>query len=130
MPSFVNLLTSQLNPHTIELGSSELPRFSSQCSDDPGPPTEDLKERRKWSPKEDLVLISVWLNTSKDAVVGNEQKAGAFWKRIQTYYNNSHQLLGEKPREWKPLKQWWSRINELVCKFVDRLSTEVPFFQQ
>ena len=28
------------------------------------------------------VLISVWLNTSKDAVVGNEQKSGTFRKRV------------------------------------------------
>jgi len=34
----------------------------------------DPKTKRKWSPTEDVVLISAWLNTSKDLVVSNEEK--------------------------------------------------------
>ncbi|KAL0876340.1 hypothetical protein Bca101_026045 [Brassica carinata] len=75
-------------------------------------------ERRKWATKEDVVLISAWLNTSKDAIVSNEQKAGAFWKRIEEYFNSSPQLSGSVPREWSQCKQRWGRINEQVCKFV------------
>ncbi|XP_024014667.1 glutathione S-transferase T3-like [Eutrema salsugineum] len=75
---FVNLLGSQLSSDIyspcIDLGSSDVPLFSTQGSDDPS----DIAMKRKlWSPKEDLVLISAWLNTSKDPVVGNEQKAAA-----------------------------------------------------
>ncbi|KAG2315518.1 hypothetical protein Bca52824_018640 [Brassica carinata] len=51
-------------------------------------------ERRKYSPKEDRILFGAWLNTSKDPIVGNEQKALAFWKRIVEYYNASPQLVG------------------------------------
>uniref|UniRef100_A0A0D3A6U7 Myb-like domain-containing protein n=1 Tax=Brassica oleracea var. oleracea TaxID=109376 RepID=A0A0D3A6U7_BRAOL len=57
----------------------------------------DRKERHKWSPTEDGVLISAWLNTSKDAVVENEQKA--------TQRDNN-------------CKSRWGKINEAVCKFV------------
>ncbi|XP_048615844.1 glutathione S-transferase T3-like [Brassica napus] len=57
------------------------------------------KERRKWSPNEDKILIGAWLNTSKDPVVSCDQKA-------------------ELPRELGPAKQRWARINEQVCKFV------------
>ena len=88
---FVNLLYSQ-SPY--DLDSPEPASFSSQCRDESG-----VKERRKWSPKEDKILIGVWLNTSKDHVVSNEQKAGAFWKRIQDYYNASPHLVGTTPRE-------------------------------
>ncbi|XP_056860045.1 glutathione S-transferase T3-like [Raphanus sativus] len=49
------------------------------------PQTSPVNQRRKWSTKEDVVLISAWLNTSKDAIVGTDQKAGAFWKRIVDY---------------------------------------------
>ena len=77
-----------------------------------------VKERRKWSPKEDKILIGAWLNTSKDAVVSNEQKAGAFWRRIVDYYNASPQLVGTIPREVGQCKQRWARINEQVSKFV------------
>uniref|UniRef100_A0A0D3BVZ1 Myb-like domain-containing protein n=1 Tax=Brassica oleracea var. oleracea TaxID=109376 RepID=A0A0D3BVZ1_BRAOL len=58
-----------------------------------------------------------WLNTSKDPIVSNEQKAGAFWKRIVEYYNSSPLLVGTIPRELGQCKQRWARINDLVCKF-------------
>ncbi|XP_056843059.1 glutathione S-transferase T3-like [Raphanus sativus] len=82
------------------------------------PQTSPVNQRRKWSTKEDVVLISAWLNTSKDAIVGTDQKAGAFWKRIVDYVNASPQLSGGVPREWSQCKQRWGRINEQVCKFV------------
>uniref|UniRef100_A0A0D3AGH5 Myb-like domain-containing protein n=1 Tax=Brassica oleracea var. oleracea TaxID=109376 RepID=A0A0D3AGH5_BRAOL len=77
-----------------------------------------IKERRKWSPREDKILISVWLNTSKDAVVSNDQKAQNLWKRIVDYYNASPLLVGTLPRELRQCKQRWARINEQVSKFV------------
>uniref|UniRef100_A0A0D3BKX6 Myb-like domain-containing protein n=1 Tax=Brassica oleracea var. oleracea TaxID=109376 RepID=A0A0D3BKX6_BRAOL len=101
-PGFVNLLTSQ-SSQPIDLGCSEVPKPA---------------ERRKWTTKEDVVLISAWLNTSKDPIVSNEQKAGAFWKRIEEYVNASPLLVGSVPREWSQCKQRWGRVNEQVCKFV------------
>ena len=79
---------------------------------------EDRKERRKWTPTEDMVLISAWLNTSKDPVVSNEQKAIAFWKRIAAYVAASPKLSGMQKREPTHCKQRWGKINEGVCKFV------------
>ncbi|XP_013633288.1 PREDICTED: glutathione S-transferase T3-like [Brassica oleracea var. oleracea] len=76
------------------------------------PEESGVKERRKYSPKEDKILIGAWLNTCKDPVVGNEQKAGAFWKRIVKYYNASPHLVGQIPREITSCKQRWARINE------------------
>ncbi|KAF8085057.1 hypothetical protein N665_0684s0009 [Sinapis alba] len=78
----------------------------------------DRKERRKWSLTEDVVLISAWLNTSKDPVVGNEQKAIAFWKRIATYFVASPKLAGLEKRGPVHCKARWGKINEGVCKFV------------
>ena len=108
---FVNLLASQ-SSQTIDVESSEVPRFSSQSSESPKP-----VERRKWTQKEDIVLISAWLNTSKDPIVSNEQKAVAFWKRIEEYLNSSPQLSGFPPREASHCKQRLGRVNEQVCKF-------------
>ena len=112
--SFINLLASQ---GVIDLDSSEPPCVSSQgvasqCSDE-----ATVKERRKWSPKEDIILIGAWLNTSKDPIVSNEQKGLAFWKRIVENYNSSPLLVGTIPRELGQVKQRWARINDLVCKF-------------
>ncbi|KAL0800551.1 hypothetical protein Bca101_055726 [Brassica carinata] len=105
---FVNLSGYQ----SIDLDSPDLPAFSSHSSE-----ASTVKERRKWSPKEDVILISAWLNTSKDPIVGTEQKLGTFWSRIQNYYNSSVQHAGFDPRELCQCKQRWGRLNDLVCKF-------------
>ncbi|XP_024014194.1 glutathione S-transferase T3-like [Eutrema salsugineum] len=123
LTGFVNLLTSQQEnqytfPTTIELGSAE-PRFSQFTLEEQSGPGEDRKVvRRQWTPTEDKVLISAWLNTSKDPVVGNDQKAGPFWKRIQKYFNSTLQLVGANARESTQVKQRWGRLNNEVCKFV------------
>ncbi|XP_048605461.1 glutathione S-transferase T2-like [Brassica napus] len=106
---FVNLMYSQ---SSVDLESPEPAWFGSQGPDEfvfhpgvessfqPGvqsavqPTVESAnKERRKWSPNEDKILIGAWLNTCKDPVVS-------------------------LPRELGPAKQRWARINEQVCKFV------------
>ncbi|XP_013653171.1 glutathione S-transferase T3-like [Brassica rapa] len=102
-PGFVNLLSSQ-SSKTVEVGSSEVPKPAG--------------ERRKWTTQEDIILISAWLNTSKDPIVSNQQKLGSFWRRIEDYFNASAQLGGFLPREWSQCKQRWGRVNEQVCKFV------------
>ncbi|KAF8083487.1 hypothetical protein N665_0770s0009 [Sinapis alba] len=107
--SFVNLLASQW---CTDLDSSEPPSFSSKGSEE-----SSVRERRRLSPKEDVILVGAWLNTSKYHIVSNEQKAGAFWKRIVEYYNFNPQLVGTPPRELGQCKQRWARINDTVCKF-------------
>lgn len=110
-PSFLNLLQSQGdNPNPYE--------SLSQCEDDPSIGVEERRERRKWTPKEDVLLISAWLNTSKDPVIANEQRAGSFWTRIQAYFNSSALLAGLQQREASHCKQRWRRLNDQVCKFV------------
>ena len=84
--NYVDLLTSQ---HGVFGSSSQVPVFGTQraeASSVPQDTTAERKERRMWTPVEDMVLISSWLNTSKDPVVGNEQRSGAFWNRIATYF--------------------------------------------
>ena len=108
-PRFVNLLASQSSP-PIDVDSAEAAVNS--------PGLVKPAERRKWSTKEDIILISAWLNISKDPIVSNEQKLGAFWNRIEEYFNSSPQLIGSLPREWSQCKQRWGRVNAEVCKFV------------
>ena len=117
--SFLHLLNSQV-PHndnpTQFLSFSPTPDVGGSASR--AQTGEDRKQRCKWSTAEDLVLISAWLNTSKDPLVGNEQKAGTFWKRITAYYNASPKVVGLAKREQKKCKQRWGKINEGACKFV------------
>ncbi|XP_033131534.1 glutathione S-transferase T3-like isoform X3 [Brassica rapa] len=129
--SYVGLLNSQQGSRvnenfpyesfhsTVNFGESEIPPFSSQQAEQtPVDTSVDRNARRKWGPADDAVLISAWLNTSKDAVVGNEQKLGAFWKRVGDYYAASPhgQQEGEK-RGDLTCKKRWHRINDQVTKF-------------
>ncbi|XP_024011205.1 glutathione S-transferase T3-like [Eutrema salsugineum] len=121
--NFVDLLQSQqesVSSYPNPYPSFELPAFSTQAN------TEEVEEveevgvtskviRRPWSPAEDTLLISSWLNTSKDPVVGNEQKGGTFWSRVATYFAASQN--GGEVRESGQCKQRWHKINDLVCKF-------------
>ncbi|XP_013617374.1 PREDICTED: glutathione S-transferase T3-like [Brassica oleracea var. oleracea] len=77
----------------------------------------ERKERRMWTPVEDMVLISSWLNTSKDPVVGNEQRSGTFWKRIAAYFAASPKVAATDLREYTHCKQRWHKIKDQVNKF-------------
>ncbi|KAL0756491.1 hypothetical protein Bca101_094159 [Brassica carinata] len=122
--NFVELLSQQTIPFGNNEDSGDL--SSSQplpgsigtdppnCDGDSGP---QRQERRKWTPTDDVVLISSWLNTSKDPVVGNEQKSNGFWKMIAAYFAASPLLAGCKERDHNHCKHRWHRINDLVSKF-------------
>lgn len=127
--SFQNLFNSQyqntqhpyksdpLEP-SIQLSASDAYVFGSQWTEDGNKDAEtvsDRKEQHKWSPSEDGVLISAWLNTSKDAVVGMSIKQFLFWKRVAAYFAASPKLVGLQKREPTNCKQRWGKINKDVC---------------
>ena len=102
---FVDLLNSQ---QSISFGNYEdsVSQASSQAvgTEDGGETGTQRRERRKWTPADDIVLISSWLNTSKDVMVSNEQKSSTFWSRVAAYFAASRQD-GECQREVLHCKQ-------------------------
>ncbi|XP_013589495.1 PREDICTED: glutathione S-transferase T2-like [Brassica oleracea var. oleracea] len=120
---FIDLLTSQqivfgFSQDSVQLSSSQVPYFGTQAHEasnfaEEGP--AECRERKQWTPIDDLVLISAWLNTSKDAVVGNEQRCGTFWKRVAAYVAASPKVTEQ--REASNCKQRWQKINDIVNKF-------------
>ncbi|XP_048605764.1 glutathione S-transferase T3-like [Brassica napus] len=120
---FVELLNSQQsiffgnNDDSVSLSSSQSPYLGNLGTEDGGETGTERRERRKWTPKDDIVLTSSWLNTSKDSVVSNEQRSDAFWTRIAAYFAESRQDGGCKQREARHCKKRWHMINDLVCKF-------------
>ncbi|XP_033145320.1 glutathione S-transferase T3 [Brassica rapa] len=113
--NFVDLLNSQQDVE-FGLGEDSVPASSSQVPHFGEIPVE-RKERKTWTPIDDQVLISSWLNTSKDPVVGNEQRSGAFWQRIAAYFAASPKIAVSERREAGHCKQRWHKINDLVGKF-------------
>ena len=103
-------------PSSVDIGASENPPFSSQEPEGPSQPEDTPVERlvrRKWTPRDDEVVISAWLNTSKDDVVGNSMKLKTFWKRVDEFVAET---LHEKI-ENVHCKQRWHRINDQTNKF-------------
>ena len=71
---------------------------------------------KNFSVEEDKLIVSAWLNTSKDAITGNEQQGGAFWKRILQYLELHGGNHGE--RSQSSIKSCWTDINAKCSKFV------------
>uniref|UniRef100_A0A0D3E5Q9 Myb-like domain-containing protein n=1 Tax=Brassica oleracea var. oleracea TaxID=109376 RepID=A0A0D3E5Q9_BRAOL len=117
--NFVDLLQSQQDT-SVGVEFPSIPFLSTQATEgrnfEHKTPSE-RKERRTWSPTDDVVLISSWLNTSKDPLVGNEQRSVAFWKRVAAYFEASPKVGGCEKRESSHCKQRWQKINDLVSKF-------------
>ncbi|KAL0700815.1 hypothetical protein Bca4012_056937 [Brassica carinata] len=109
---------------SFHFGSQQFPQFSSQKSEAPTPPTETSVERgrrHKWTPAEDEMLISAWLNTSNEAIVGNNQKSGTFWKRVGDYFfaalNGGDGRDVVESSEHVHYKNRWHKINIETNRF-------------
>jgi hypothetical protein len=87
------------------------------------PPVNDLVSQSKpkgrsknFNEGEDILLISVYLNISKDAIVGRDQKDGRFWERVEKYFHDNKTF--ESYRNWSSLKhRWSSTIHKEVSLF-------------
>ncbi|CAA7029169.1 unnamed protein product [Microthlaspi erraticum] len=84
---------------------------------DNDPIPEQRKERKRWTPEDDKLLISAWLNTSKDPITANEQRMGTFWERISNYIALHCKASGLGTREPTHCKQNWHKLHSEVNKF-------------
>lgn len=120
IPPFSSQGSSQI-PQFPSPVSSQTSHFRSQQFEAPSPAAEapvERGKRHKWTPAEDGMLISAWLNTSKDSIVGNNQKSGTFWKRVGEDLFAS--LSGGEPVESPDhlhFKQRWHKISGDTSKF-------------
>ncbi|KAJ0265370.1 Thioredoxin reductase 1 [Hirschfeldia incana] len=108
-------------PVTIEFGQAAI---AAPLTISNGASESSRKTRNKWSPADDDILISAWLNTNKDPYVGNpqmgnEQRASSFWKRIDAYCSLSPAAASLPERESRHCKQRWHKISDGVRKFVE-----------
>lgn len=111
---------------SIKLGESEVPLFSTQWSDALSQGENSIgnrkqKKRTNWTPKEDMVLIYSWLNTIKDSIVGNEQKADAFWKRIAAYSASSPKVACLKRGSQVTISKGGERLMTLFASLSDAM---------
>ncbi|XP_038701888.1 uncharacterized protein LOC119998622 [Tripterygium wilfordii] len=65
---------------------------------------------------DDMMLISAYLNICLDPVIGNQQKLGAYWERIEKYFNENKESENIF-RTKGSLQHRWDKIQREVNKF-------------
>jgi len=82
---------------------------------------------KNFSPEEDCLLVSAWLNTSKDPITGVEQQTKQFWARVHAYFVENGGNLNN--RSQISISNRWQERNREVGKFV-RSVTQIKNRQQ
>ncbi|XP_020407962.1 uncharacterized protein [Zea mays] len=70
---------------------------------------------KNFSEEEDTLLVSAYLNVSKDPITGRDQKDGTFWERVCKYFHKNRTF--ESDRNWSSLKHRWGIIQKEVNIF-------------
>ena len=81
--SFIDLLMSNTDLYDNTMRPN--PAVLAPVQDEVVPRVRKSQRTKNFSQEEDKLIVSAWLNTSKDAITGNEQQGGAFWHRILKY---------------------------------------------
>jgi len=71
---------------------------------------------KNFSPEEDCLLVSTWLNTSKDPITGVEQQTKQFGARVHAYFVKNGGNLNN--RSQISISSRWQEINREAGKFV------------
>ena len=110
---YMNLLnegiTNEINIESLDDGSQPS-EISSQIDSSTKKPRGG-----NFTADEDNLLISAWLNTTLDAVRGNEQKSKAYWLRVWEYFHKYKKF--ESNRNQGSLMNRWSAIQHATNKF-------------
>ncbi|CAL5353034.1 unnamed protein product [Camellia sinensis] len=77
--------------------------------------TKKSQRGSNFSTEEDNLLVSAWLNTSLDAIHGNEQKHKTYWNRVWEYFHKYKTFTSE--RNQNSLMNRWSTIQLGTNKF-------------
>jgi len=63
-----------------------------------------------------VLLVSAWLNTSKDPITGVEQQIKQLWARVHAYFVENGENLNN--RSQISVSSRWQEINREIGKFV------------
>ncbi|KAI7742211.1 hypothetical protein M8C21_017767 [Ambrosia artemisiifolia] len=83
----------------------------------PNNPTSGKKSNRgvNFSPEEDKLLVSAWLNCSIDSIQGTDQRHTQLWEKISDYFQQHKETTAE--RSIKSLTNRWSCIQKATNAF-------------
>ncbi|VFQ78954.1 unnamed protein product [Cuscuta campestris] len=79
--------------------------------------TEAARSIQKWTPEEESILASAWVDVSEHPIIGSEQTNDAMWDRIEEKFFTEMNKDGFY-RTRDQLTSKWSHINRKVRKFI------------
>ncbi|KAF5473441.1 hypothetical protein F2P56_010052 [Juglans regia] len=122
---FTSLLTQEPELDHIYIGQGE--QHPVTLDDSPplpqvDPPPSQRKSARdaNFTPEEDKLLVSAWLNSSIDAIQGTDQKHAQLWEKVSQYFNDYKESTNE--RSVGSLIHRWSAIQKATNKFCAKLA--------
>lgn len=89
---------------------------SFQIHDEAKPAKKGSQRTTNYSTKEDVLIVSSWLNLGMHSIIGNKKKSGSIWKKINSYFKKNQTV--EYNRSQDSFMNRWSIINRDVNKFV------------
>ena len=121
--SFINLLEERSNmsiDFIMESGQLESPQGEVCTEEFPsetqlGSIAKKPPRGGKFTVEEDLLIVSAWLNTSMDPIVGSQQKQNVFWDKIYEYFKKEKTSCTS--RNANSLMHRWSTIQLKTNKF-------------
>uniref|UniRef100_A0A2N9EGQ4 No apical meristem-associated C-terminal domain-containing protein n=1 Tax=Fagus sylvatica TaxID=28930 RepID=A0A2N9EGQ4_FAGSY len=121
--SFINLLEEGSNmslDFIMESGQMESPQAEVCTEEFPsetqlGSIAKKPPRGVKFTVEEDLLIVSAWLNTSMDPIVGSQQKQNVFWDKIYEYFEKEKTSCVS--RNANSLMHRWSTIQLKTNKF-------------
>ncbi|XP_042410153.1 glutathione S-transferase T3-like [Zingiber officinale] len=78
---------------------------------------EGIRKRSSWTKVEDEVLARSFVTISDDPIIGNDQKADAFWGRVASYYNENLPLGSNTISANVIRSHWHNTIQKKVYRF-------------
>ena len=114
--SFTDFLVSDYEDSVTQPSDPTQQSYDSRDSNVIVHPIKKAQRSKNFSQEEDCLLVSAWLNTSKDPITGVDQQTRQFLGQVHAYFvenggnfNNRSQIS---------ISSRWQEINKEVGKFV------------
>ena len=86
--SWVDLVSANEDTNDLFFDDFLVETHVEQVAEQSTPPLKPSKKRtRNFTPHEDNMLVTAWLEISLDPVQGTDQTRSTYWKRIHDYYH-------------------------------------------
>jgi len=125
--SFTNFLMSESEDILSQPSDSTQLIDDLTCSNLNVHSAKKSQRSKNFSQEEDCLLVSAWLNTSKDPITEVEQQTKQFWARVHAYFVENGGNLNN--RSQISISSRLQEINREVSKFVGFV-TQIKNHQQ